>query len=154
MGKQGEEKKISYLCGAFMFIFHWYSMFRFYWLLTSLYANFKQDTGISPKSACQLVLLAICFVLASCISHMVLFMLSHIALSESANVKEDCIIINRQIVIYCRYFWLFLNNQHIQTYCKIDVQFSNKIERTMMKMKYSTTSTTKLQEVLKICPWH
>lgn len=84
---------------------------------------------------------------------MVPFMLSHIALLELENIKEDCIIINRQIVIHCRYFWLFLNNQHIQTYCKIDMQFANRIERTMMKIKYSMISTTKLQEVLKIRPW-
>lgn len=151
--KAGGRKKINCVCGGFIFIFHWYSMFRFYWLLTSLCANFKQDTVIAPKSEYQLVLLAVHFVLASSISHMVPFMLSHIALLESENIKEDRIIFNRQIVIHCRYVWLFLDNQHIQTYCKIDMQFSNRIERTMMKIKYSTISTTKLQEVLKIRLW-
>lgn len=73
-------------------------------ILTSLHANFEEDTGISPKSEFQLVLLAICYVLASYISHMVLFMSSRIALLESGNVTQDCITINRETVIYCRYF--------------------------------------------------
>lgn len=33
------------------------------------------------------------------------------------------------------------------------MQFANRIEGTMMKIKYSMISTTKLQEVLKIRPW-